>query len=51
MNVQAVNTISLAPKFEGGVKKTANNQTNNEYPQMDAPMSKDAAKAYQSMVS
>lgn len=45
MNVQAINGISSAPKFEGGLEKRANNQSAQSYPQMSAPMSKDAAKA------
>ena len=45
MNVQAINSISSSPKFEGKMEKTANNQSAQSYPQMSAPMSKDAAKA------
>jgi len=51
MNVQAINGISLAPKFEGSVKKTANNESAQSYSQMSAPMSKDFAKALEAQVS
>ncbi len=50
MHVQAISNVSSTPKFEGGMKKTANNQTQS-YPQMDAPMSRDAAKALESTIS
>lgn len=46
MNVQAINGISSTPKYE--MKKVANNFSAQGYPQMDAPISKDAAKALES---
>ena len=48
MNVQAISGISLAPRFEGEAKKVENNNSAQSYPQMDAPVSKDAAKALES---
>ena len=48
MNVQAISGISSAPKFEGGMKKVENNYSAQGYPQMDAPISKNAAKALES---
>ena len=45
MDVKAISGISSAPRFEGGMKKTANNESAQSYPQMSSPMSKDAAKA------
>ena len=48
MNVQAISGISSAPRFEGEVKKVENNNSAQSYPQMDAPVSKNAAKALES---
>lgn len=48
MNVQAISGISSAPRFEGEVKKVENNNSAQSYPQMDALISKDAAKALES---
>lgn len=44
MDVKAINNVSLQQSFEGKPRKTENKGI-NEYPQMDAPLSKNGAKA------
>ena len=50
MDVKAINNVSLQQSFEGKPRKTENKGT-NEYPQMDAPLSKNGAKAMRDLIA
>lgn len=50
MNVQAINSVSSL-NFEGKSKKSQQKKSENNYPQMDSPASKSAAKSMRNLLT